>query len=882
MKIRHHPSRLRATVIAVQGVLGCIGAAWAQPTDPAWLALTRPDNQVEFGILGTRGATAKAHEFDGVTGNGISPLFRIDWSGGGGYDSSDPTRWSLRGLALGTQSPSLQADYGVQGSWRLRLGYDSLLRQQSDSYQTPYLGVGSNDMTLPANWLRPVVPRINATTPNARGLSPDVTASGVLVAGVLRPPTAAQAAAAAAVQAADLPAFRNIDLRTRRTQYGLAWDQALGTSGWAWSAELSREHKSGLRAQAAQSRATNGDTVSILPVPIDQDDTKLALGLAFTGEQSQLQLRYDDSLFTNNIESVSWSVWGDPTIRATMSTAPSNRAQKLSLSGSTRIDNATQVVGAAWYSRGTQNTPFLVDTTAPLVPVASANALIVGKGLSLQALHRLSPSLRLQARGKLNDRDNRTPINTYGYYDNNNDPDGTSPFAYLFPTLTGLGQNLNINANTPYSRRTRTASLDADWRATRDHRFNAGIDDQHVARWCNNAWINCVNAATSDEVSVRAEWRGTMSEALQARVGLTAQQRSVNYNENSFLAHVPMANQSPSTATGALTGTTFYGTMLALGLTGHGPMTGLSPAAAPGSAQAFYFPNNNADNNILYGNENRISEPVGMRRFDQADRRRDKMRSSLSWQATEAFSLQGGFDVNSDRYTDARYGLQRMHGFAVHVDGNLAFNDAVSASVFVSSERQRMRFAGHTYSANSTVAAVGGATAISGGCYATIALRNANNIIDSCLDWTATQVDRTVTVGASLAAKALVGGKLDLDAGVYYASGSNDIGFTGGTYVNNPLAGVAGASNATIAAYYIPGVAMPTTEFRSIELQLRGAWRLAANQSARIGYAVRRLRTTNWAFEAMQDGGLTQVLPTREQSPNYTAHRVGVSYQYDF
>jgi MtrB/PioB family decaheme-associated outer membrane protein len=881
LKILHHPSRLRATVIAVHGALGCLGAALAQPTDPAWQALTRPDNSVELGVLGTRGSTAKANEFNGITGNGLSALFRLDLSGGGAYDSDDLLRWSLRGLNLGTQSPSLRADYGMQGSWRLGFAYDSLLRQQSDSYRTPYLGVGSANLGLPADWLVPRVPRVNATAPNARGLSPDVTASGVLVAGVLTPPTAAQAATAATLQAADLPAFRNVDLRTRRTQYGLAWGHELGL-GWSWSAEVSREHKSGLRAQAAQSRATGGDTVSILPAPVDQDDNKVALGLAFTGQRSQMQLNYEDSLFANRVKGVTWALWADPTTTATLATAPSNRFRKLSLSGSTKLAETTQFVGAAWYSRGSQNEPLLSDTTAPIVPVTSANALVVNKGLSLKALHRVSPKLGFSASGKLDERDNRTPVNIYGYYDNNNAPDGTSPFAYLFPSQTGLGQNLNIAANTPYSRRTRTVVLDADWRAVPGHLIKAAVEDQKISRWCNDTWISCANASVSDETSLRLDWRGNLGESLQARVGLAAQQRRVDYNENSFLAHVPMANQSPSTATGALAGSTFYGTMVALGLTGHGPQTGLSPAAPAASAQAFYFPNNNAGNNILYGNENRISEPSGLRRFNQADRRRDKLRSSLAWDASETFSLQAGIDVNSDHYTDAVYGLQRMQGVALHVDGNLTLSDDLILGLFASHERQRARFAGHTYTANSTVAAVGGATAIDGGCYATIAQRNANNMIDACLDWTAVQVDRTSTLGATLAMKRLLGGKLDLNGGLYYVRGTTDIGFTGGTYVNNPFAGVAGAPNATTAAYFIQGVAMPTSEVRSIELQLAGTWHFAAKQHARVGYVMQRLRTTDWAYEAMQDGGLTQVLPTREQSPQYTVHRIGVSYQHDF
>ena len=52
-------------------------------------------------------------------------------------------------------------------------------------YQTPFLGNGTNLLTLPSNWVRPVVPQVNATSGNFRGLSPTTGLAPVLVNGVL-------------------------------------------------------------------------------------------------------------------------------------------------------------------------------------------------------------------------------------------------------------------------------------------------------------------------------------------------------------------------------------------------------------------------------------------------------------------------------------------------------------------------------------------------------------------------------------------------------------------------------------------------------------------------------------------------------------------------
>jgi MtrB/PioB family decaheme-associated outer membrane protein len=849
--------------------------------DPAWKELALPQSSVELGVGAASSYTAKANEYNGRYSRGPYLFGNVDLRGGGAYDSDDNTRWRVSGTHLGSRSPSLELAYGVQGSYRVKLSLDELWRNQSGSYWTPYQGVGSNNLSLPANWLPVVVPRVNATTPNARGLSPEVTASGVLVAGVLTPPTAAQASAAARMQAADLPAFAQVDLFSKRLRYGLAWEQQLG-SQWAFAAAASREHKSGLKALGAQSRATDGDTSSILPTLIDQDDNKFNLGLSYTGEAAHLQLAYEDSLFINNAPSVTWALWGAPQITATLATAPSNRLRKLWFSAGFKFGAATSITAGASLSRGTQNDAFLADTTALLVPVNSAQAVVAQESVNLKLMHKASTDLGLTAGYKYELRENKTPVNVYGYYDNNNSPTGTSPFAYLYPQLKGLGQNFNFNANTPYSKRLNQVELAANYQLAPQQKLNVVWQTQAVDRYCKGSWINCADAVQSTEHSLRADWLAELTEDFSARLSLSSARRKVAYDENAFLAVVPMAGQSPSTATGANTGSSAYSTMLALGLTGYGPIAGLTPVAPAGSALAFYFTNNNALNNLLYGNENRISELVGMRRHDQSDRNRDKLRSSIQWQLSELLGVQAGLDVNSDHHANSVYGLQRVGSWAFNLDGTYAANDTLSVSVFSSVEDQRTRSAGNTYTANSTATAVNGVTAIDGGCFATIALRNANNKIDPCLDWTATTRDRTLTLGATAALNKLLSGKLDLSASAVFSQARTNVDVTGGSYANNPFAGIAGADSRAIAAYYIAASALPTNKVDSLALNLAASVRLDAQQALRFAYGYQHLRSSDWRYDGLQDGGLTQVLPTREQAPNHHVHRFGVSYALGF
>ena len=65
---------------------------------------------------------------------------------------------------------------GVQGKFRLTGAYDEFLRNRSDSYRTPYLGTGTNTLTLPNTWMVPYIPSSSAT--NNRGQS--VSARGLV------------------------------------------------------------------------------------------------------------------------------------------------------------------------------------------------------------------------------------------------------------------------------------------------------------------------------------------------------------------------------------------------------------------------------------------------------------------------------------------------------------------------------------------------------------------------------------------------------------------------------------------------------------------------------------------------------------------------------
>jgi hypothetical protein len=872
----------RLPAVAAQAALLAMAAAAVAPArgedaiDEAIRPLVQPASTFELGLRHLGSGSYKANEYTGLKSAGPFLVGDFDLRRGGGYGSDDPSRFRLTGTDVGTESRDILAQLTLQGRTRFYLDYDQLLRDRSDSYQTPLLGAGTSVLTLPAGWLVPVVPRLSGTTPNARGLLPAVTSSPGLVAGVPTAPTAAQLATAAAIQAADLPAFHTVDLYTKRTRYTLgtviAVDQHLELSG-----SLQHEHKNGLKPMGVDTAVTGGDISVTLPDLIDQNTDQLDLGATFRAGGLSLEGGYYASVFHDLVPGMTWSNWALPTSTQTTSSPPSNRYQQFHLTAAWSMTPTTRLVADASYGRATQDAPFLTDYYTAIVPRASADALVVTKVADLKFTSRPLADLSLAATYKFDDRDNRTPVDVFGYYDVGASPSGTSPFASAFPTLK-TGSNLNLNANRPFSKRAHKFDLDVDYHFGEGQALAAGLGTQNTTRYCRGSWISCEDAAHMRETSGRLEWRGDF-EALDARVAAEHARRTVDYNEDAFLALVPFANVSP---TGAPGGSTAYGTLLANGWTGYGPVSGLNPPAPAGSAAAFFFPLNNVLSNTLYGHRNRISELPGMRRFDMADRTRDKLRTSVDWHATERFDLQAGLDLNRDDYDKSVYGLRDGKSLAANLDASWTIGESASVSAFATHEDLRTRANGNTYTANSAATSVNGATAVVGGCFDTYAALASNYKIDyACLNWSSDIRDKVDTLGATLQHKGLLGGRLEVDgsAAVSLARSTNDM--RGGNYVNNPLA-VNGAPAGTPAAYYVPATPLPVVRTRTVDLHLNGRYAVSRASTVHVGYRFQRMFSSDWSYEGLQYGGLNTVLPTNERAPVYTVHTVLVSYVYTF
>jgi hypothetical protein len=681
------------------------------------------------------------------------------------------------------------------------------------------------------------------------------------------------------LQAADLPSFHSYGISTTRERIE-AGAKFLATPKWSFAVNARQDNRDGAKLMGTVTRATGGDISAILADPIDQRKDQFLATAAYKSKKDFLQFSYSGSQFRNNVSSLTWTNWANPAVSSTMSSAPDNQAHQFTATGGHDFTTSTRLVANLSYGRNTQNGRYLTDASTPLVPATSLDGRVILKGGTLKLTSRPGKSLSLGLGYKFDERDNQTPVRIFGYYDAN-EAAGAANINAAFATalgqsLTTLKSNTNVNANRPYSRRLNQVTADADWRYTPGQTLKASAEWQKQERWCDGSWINCVNAANTTDKTAKLEWLANPTALLTARVAVSMAQRDVGaYNNDAFLALVPLANVSPSTATG---GATAYSYMTANGLTAYGPTAGY--LATTGNANLF-FPLNNQLANATYGNQNRISEILGLRVYDQADRKRNRVSGALDWQAATAVSLHADGSFHKDYYDQSRYGLIELKDWTGNFEVAYTPHENLAMTAYYTRETRRANSAGNTYTANSAAANVNGFTAISGGCYATIALRNASNKIDSCLDWRTEMTDSTRLYGLSVNRSNLLAGKLNLGLQFVRSQAHSDNIVTGGNYVNNPLA-VTGAAVGTTAAYYIRATPLPNVVSDSSEFRLNARYMLDASSALRLAYIYGDLSASDYAYEGMQYGGLAGVLPSGETAPRYIVHVITLSYTRKF
>jgi MtrB/PioB family decaheme-associated outer membrane protein len=874
----------RCLTLAVRSALASLAlipaAAFAQ--EEKVLDLTIPKSAIEAGAGYVSDDSAKFGEYNGLNKKGGYGILNFDLRGGG-YGSDDPTRWRITGSNLGLDTRNLYGEYGKQGSFRIYGEYDELVKNRSDSYMTPYTQVGGSTFLLPGNWIVPRVPQVSATAGNFRGLDPVAGTANALVNGVSTPPTAAQIATVNNTIATDIPQFYEKDISTQRKRSDAGFIYNID-SRWDVRASISHEDKTGAKLMNFLSLAVGTSAVT-LPDPIDQSHDQYNLSVNYSGEKGFFQAAYYGSVFKNNIDSITWQNPFDTTKSSTFSSMPDNQFHQVNATGGYKFSPVTKLVMNASYGRNTQNQQYVNGGESPFgLPANSLNGEVRTTTFNLKLTSRPMKDLNVWAGYKYDDRDNKTPVNIYRFYDAGEAPTGSSPFNGYFnlPTsgANAMGSNINIYENRPYSKKVNQFDAEGDYKVVEGQFVKLAYQFQKIDRKCNGTWTDCVDADSARENTLRGEYRATMGETVNGRVSYAYSERRVDYNPNGWLGLVPMAGQIPSG--GATTSVSAF--LAANGLGGFGPMAPWVPLQA--GNLGIFFPNNSALPQQFYGSRNDIHELPGMERYYAADRNRDKLRSQVDWQATETLGVTGTLDYNNDDYKNSVFGLQKSKGYVANLEGAWAMAPGTSATAFYTYEDRKDNSAGWSYSAGAisnaaNIGGVAGNTVVSGGCFSTVQDRNMNAKIDPCLQWQTDMREKVDTFGLAFKQLGLMGGRLDLGLDLLYTKSRTNVGVAGGTYANNPAA-VAGKPAVNPAVFFIPAFGLPEVTTKTDEVHLNAIYAINKASSVRLFYWYQRLTTNDFAYQGMQYGTITSVIPTSEKSPSYNVNVYGLSYIYRF
>lgn len=339
----------------------------------------------------------------------------------------DSNYWNIEALNLGLDSRSINVEGGAQGSYKITFSYDELAHYISDSTVTPYLGAGSDTLTLPGSWVRA------STTGTMTDLSNSLHA-------------------------------QNLD--TKRKRLGLG--AALVTDGnWDYAVNYRHETREGTKAIAGSFFFSAAQLV----MPVDYVTQQIDVAAIYTTEKLQAKLAYYGSLFNDNNTSLTWD---NPYVATNIDTgqlalAPDNQFHQILGSLGYQISDATRVTTDIALGRMTQDDDYLPATTntslaAVTLPSNSLDGRVDTLNANIKLTSSLSPELRVAATYVYNDHDDKTP-----------------QLAYTWVS-TDISTNTTTRTNLPYSFTKEAIKLNADYRFTATTKASVGFDNASEKR----------------------------------------------------------------------------------------------------------------------------------------------------------------------------------------------------------------------------------------------------------------------------------------------------------------------------------------------------------------------------------------------------------------
>ncbi len=377
---------------------------------------TQVQAAVEMGLIGVKGRTHALGDYTGLDRDKAYVLLGgdVSYRAGNGYWAD---AWAAN---LGTDTRSLAANSGREGLYALHLAYSEIPRRYADGALTPFGGIGSNALTLPAGF--------PAASPALMPL-------------------------AATLQAADL------GLKATQLDLGASF---IGHKRWTYRVDVRRDTRQGTRP----GYGSFFSTAAQLPLGVDEATDQLQVSASYAAAQWHFSLSYLLSRFGNANTAQTWANPFNAVVpgatRGQIALAPDNQFQQVMASGGYRLTPQIRISADVAFGQGTQNAAYLPATlngslTVPALPAASLNGEVNTLDASVRVTATPLPELRLTGSYAHNERDNNSA--RLGY---------TQVATDMF-----VG---GVRINTPFDLTQDRVKLAADYRGPATWRFAAGVD----------------------------------------------------------------------------------------------------------------------------------------------------------------------------------------------------------------------------------------------------------------------------------------------------------------------------------------------------------------------------------------------------------------------
>jgi len=452
---------------------------WPQADTESWECSQCPDvsgteGDVTVGVGYVSEESAFFGRYTGLDDDGLYFLGGVRAS----YRSEDEKYLDLEASNLGLDSRSLALRGGERGRYRARLNYDQIPSFVAENPRTVFRGVGSTQLTLPADWER-------ANTTGDMGRLND--------------------------------SLYDISLDSRRDTLGVGVEFWRGRA-WDYGIDYRRTEQDGFKIQGGSFLTT----ASLLPVKVDRVTDQIDARIAYREQNWHAAASYHVSLFDNKADAVTWdnpfSLGGE---QGRMAQEPDNRFHQLTLSGGWRPTSKLNTSGRLAIGRMEQDDTFLAPTVnlnldAPGLPRSDLDGRVNTLTGNLRAVYAAGSRLTVTGEGFYDDRDNRTSRDEFVQV-------GTDTF---------VGP---ARINRPYSFERLGGRLIADFRASDKVRLSAGGRAEQVERTFQEV-------DKTETTAGWGEIRSTPTDRVDMTLRLTREQRRLDDDYTALPDVVPEEN----------------------------------------------------------------------------------------------------------------------------------------------------------------------------------------------------------------------------------------------------------------------------------------------------------------------------------------------------